>query len=48
MGPLDVLLDVLSSFITGQRKPGARRWLERLATICSVVVIALIGWSLFR
>lgn len=48
MGPLDVLLQVISDFLSGDGKSPARRCLELLAILCFVVILAFIVLSLFR
>jgi hypothetical protein len=47
MGPLDILLQTISNSLFGDRKSAARRWLERCAMLCFVVILAFVILSLF-
>jgi hypothetical protein len=48
MGPLDILLQTISNFLFGDGKSAARRWLERFAMLCFVVILAFLVLSLFQ
>lgn len=46
MGPLDILLQIISNFLFGDGKSAPRRWLERFAMLCFIVILAFVLLSL--